>query len=78
MQGPWPSCEQYPEAITIFMRPSSLDVLEQRLRGRGTETKQAIRRRLEQAECELALAEPYQYQVINDDLDQAVREICAF
>ena len=50
--------------------------MERRLRGRGTETEEAIRRRLAQAERELALADRYQYQVINDDMDQAVQEIC--
>jgi guanylate kinase len=65
------------DAVTIFIRPSSLRVLEERLRGRRTESEPAIRRRLEQAQSELALADRYQYQVINDDVDQAVREICS-
>ncbi len=65
------------DAVTVFIRPSSLRVLEERLRGRRTESEPAIRRRLEQAQSELALADQYQYQVINDDVDQAVREICS-
>ena len=65
------------DAVTIFIRPSSLGILEERLRGRGTESEPAIRRRLEQAQTEMALADQYQYQVINDDVDQAVREICS-
>jgi guanylate kinase len=68
--------ERFAEAVTVFLRPNSREVLEQRLRGRGTESEPAIRHRLEQAERELAAAGRYQYQVINDDLDQAVREIC--
>ncbi len=67
---------RFPAAVTVFIRPSSLRVLEERLRGRATESEPAIRRRLRRAECELAAAERYQYQVINDDLDQAVREVC--
>jgi guanylate kinase len=67
---------QHPDAVTIFLRPSSLEVLEQRLRGRGTETDEALRRRLDQAQEELALADRYRYQVVNDDIDQAVQEIC--
>ena len=66
---------RFPDAITIFLRPSSREELERRLRGRGTETEEAIRRRLARADRELALADRYQYQVINDDMDQAVHEI---
>jgi guanylate kinase len=53
-----------------------MDELERRLRDRGTETEEAIRRRLAQARHELTLAERYRWQVINDDIDQAVNEIC--
>ena len=67
---------QYPDAITIFIRPGSIEELERRLRGRGTETEESIQRRLQQANRELALADRYRYQVINDDVDRAVREIC--
>ena len=68
--------KRYPEAISIFLRPSSLEELERRLRRRGTESEEAIERRLEQARVELAVAEQYRHQVINDDVDQAVQEIC--
>jgi guanylate kinase len=76
VQGAMVVVERFPTAITIFLRPSSHQELERRLRGRGTETEQAIRCRLAQADHELAQADRYQYQVINDDIDQAVREIC--
>ena len=76
VQGALAVTRRYADAITIFLRPSSREVLEQRLRCRGTETEEAIRRRLTQADHELILAGRYQYQVINDDMDQAVREIC--
>ena len=62
--------------VTIFVRPASIEQLEERLRGRGTETEEAIRRRLDQAQRELALADRYRYQVVNDDLDQAVQQVC--
>jgi len=65
-----------PRAITIFIRPSSLAVLEERLRGRGTEAESSLQRRLEQARKELALADRYQHQVVNDDVGRAAREIC--
>jgi len=45
------------------------------LRRRGTESEEVIRRRMEIAREELAAAGFYRYQVVNDDLDQAVREI---
>ena len=76
VQGALAVVERFPAAVTIFLRPGSHEELERRLRGRGTETEQSIRCRLAQADHELAQAERYQYQVINDDMDQAVREIC--
>jgi guanylate kinase len=75
VQGALAVMREYADAVTIFLRPSSREELERRLRGRGTETEEAVRRRLAQAERELALAGHYQHQVINDDMDQAVRDI---
>ena len=68
--------QQFPAALTIFIRLSSLEELERRLRLRGTETEAAIQRRLEESRRELALADRYQHQVYNDDLDEAFRELC--
>jgi len=76
VQGAAAVVRQFVDAITIFVRPSSREALERRLRGRGTESDQALRRRLAEADRELAQAERYQYQVINDDMDQAVRDVC--
>ncbi|MFZ1933786.1 MAG: guanylate kinase [Thermoguttaceae bacterium] len=76
VQGAQAVVERFPTAVTIFLRPSSREELERRLRGRGTETEPSIRCRLAQADHELAQAGRYQYQVINDDMDQAVRQIC--
>ena len=64
-----------PEAVTVFLAPPSLEVLEQRLRGRGTETEEKIRSRLETAQKELLLAPTYDFTVINDDAVRAAREI---
>jgi guanylate kinase len=66
---------QVPTAVTIFLRPSSDEELERRLRGRQTESDEAIARRLEVARRELARADQYQYQVVNDVVDRAVDEI---
>lgn len=67
---------QYPDAITIFLRPASLGELERRLRGRGTETDQTIRHRLQVAQGELEHVSRYQHEIINHAVDQAVQEIC--
>ena len=47
--------QQYPDAVTIFVRPESLEELERRLRSRGTETEAAIERRLAVARSEISL-----------------------
>src|SRR4029078_6266825 len=66
---------QFPDAPTIFLRPSSDQELERRLRARGTESTEAIERRLEVARRELARANQYKYQVVNDTVDRAVEQI---
>lgn len=66
---------EFPDAVSIFLLPKSWQELEQRLRGRGTEPEEVVRVRLERAAEELRLAEKYRYRVVNDDLDQTVREI---
>jgi len=68
--------EQHPEAITIFVHPGSMAELEHRLRGRGTDSEESIQRRLAVARRELACKDRYRYEVINDSVDRAVREIC--
>ncbi len=66
----------YPRAITIFVLPKNLEVLQERLRGRGTESEETLRQRLNQAKEEIEKSDFYRYHVVNDDLDKAVREIC--
>ncbi|MCA9174418.1 MAG: guanylate kinase [Planctomycetales bacterium] len=68
--------EQRPEAITIFVHPGSMTELERRLRDRGTETEESIRRRLEVAACEMAAKGLYRHEVINHELEQAADQIC--
>ena len=67
--------QKYPDAVTIFVRPASLEELERRLRHRGTETEAAIERRLQVARQEMAQAGQYQYQVTNQTVATAVDEI---
>ena len=66
----------YPNAVTIFVTLPSLDEYERRLRARGTESEEVLQRRLQTAREELKLAGCYRFRVVNDDLDQTVREIC--
>jgi guanylate kinase len=66
---------QLPDVLTIFLRPGSDQELARRLRSRGTESEEAVARRLEVACRELARADQYQYQVVNDVVDRAVDEI---
>ena len=68
--------EQFPDAVTFFVRPSSFDQLEQRLRARATDSDEAITRRLEVARREWTAAQEYTHQVINDEIDDAVTQIC--
>ena len=75
VQGPLAVLVHYPNAVTIFVRPSSLAELERRLRDRGTESEAAIERRLEVARRELASADRYRYQVVNDDVETALKQL---
>lgn len=68
--------EQWPDCVTIFLHPGSLEELERRLRGRGTDSEEAIQRRLEVARRELSFVSRYRYQVVNDAPARAVQEIC--
>jgi guanylate kinase len=67
--------EAYPDAVSLFVRPSSLEELERRLRARATETEEAIRRRLDVARHEMGQAHRYSHQVINDTVEEAVQRI---
>jgi guanylate kinase len=69
--------QQISDAITIFLHPGSMEELERRLRCRGTETDQSLRRRLDVAHRELAARGRYRYQVVNRTVEQAVEDICA-
>ena len=68
--------KHYPDAITIFVHPGSIEELERRLRGRGTETEDALARRLEVASRELAATDRYRHIVVNQTIDQTVNDIC--
>lgn len=68
---------QLPEALTIFIMPPSVESLQRRLIGRGTETREEREVRLRNAEIEMAAAPEYDYVVVNDDgkIDETVEQI---
>jgi guanylate kinase len=75
VQGAAQVRRQCPDAVAVFLRTSSWETYEQRLRQRGTETEDSMRRRLEGAKSELERAGDYHYQVINDHLADAVDQL---
>ncbi len=75
VQGAGQVKTKMPEAVSLFILPPSLEELERRLRGRGTETEEKIRSRLSQAEREIAKSGSYDYRVVNDDVERAAGEI---
>ena len=75
VQGAGQILKAYPAALSIFIKPPSLEVLRERLQGRGTETEQSLAVRLSNGEGELARAPEFLHVVLNDRLDDAVREV---
>ena len=75
VQGAKKVAKIMPECISIFITPPSIEVLEQRLRGRGTEDEQTIQKRLNRAKEELQMADDYDYVVVNDTVEKAVSDI---
>lgn len=63
------------QALSIFIKPPSLQVLKERLINRGTETPESLALRLERAEMELQLESKFDYTVINDNLDLAYSQV---
>ena len=62
------------DALSIFVMPPSLEVLEQRLRSRGTDSEEAIVKRLGRSAEELKQAPQFDVTIVNDDLQRAVAE----
>ncbi|MHB9145431.1 MAG: guanylate kinase [Symbiobacteriia bacterium] len=75
MQGALQLQKTFPEGVFIFVLPPSLDELKRRLVGRGTETPEAIQRRLTTAMSEIRTVGRYGYAVVNDDLEDAARRL---
>jgi guanylate kinase len=66
---------QYPEALLIFIRPPSIDVLKERLLKRGTENGATLQERLDRVSMEMEKGKEFDHEVVNDVLSQAVDEV---
>lgn len=67
--------KQFPECVTIFMLPPSLEELRHRITSRGTEEIAVIEKRLQKAKKELNFIDKYDYVTINDSIEESVKEI---
>ena len=76
-QGAGQVRRSFPRAISIFILPPSLDALRLRLTGRGTDHADVIARRLAAARVDVAHVAEFDYVIINDVLDEALRELDA-
>ena len=72
VQGALQVRSHYPEAVFVFVSPPSVETLEERLRGRGTETDEVIKKRLERAKAEFKYIDKYNYVLVNDTVSEAV------
>lgn len=77
VQGAAKVRELFPDSCQIFLLPPSSQELEQRIRGRGRDSEADIQKRLEQARAEIAQAPNYDYLIVNDQLEAAVRQFVA-
>lgn len=63
------------QALSIFIKAPSIQELERRLRNRGTESEQSLKERLDKASEEISFAEKFDFMVVNDKLDTAIKEV---
>jgi len=77
IQGALKVKNNFPEGIFIFLLPPSLNHLSERIVGRGTESEELIKLRLEKAKQELTFIKHYNYVVVNDQLEKAIEQINA-
>jgi len=75
VQGAVQFMRVFPQSVTIFVLPPSAEVLLERLRMRKTESAQELADRLQSALQELQSVDEYEYVVVNDDLDDAIKRI---
>lgn len=75
VQGAAQILDHYPDAVTIFIMPPSMEALRRRLTGRGTDSAEVIETRIKNAEDEIAKREFYRHVIVNDDLETAKNEL---
>ena len=75
MEGALNVKKLYPEAVLIFVLPPSLEVLKERLLGRGSETAQQIAVRQKDIQKEIAQIEKYDYYIVNEDISTCVAAV---
>ena len=73
VQGTRQLLQRFPDAITIFITPPSMEVLEERLRKRGGDDEESIAIRLQNAQAEMGQKDLYRHVLVNDDLKLAKR-----
>ena len=78
VQGAFQIKKIFPEAVLFFVTPPSAKILEERLRGRGTETDEVIRKRLLRADEEAELMEQYDYVLVNDSLEECIKDAVSY
>lgn len=75
IQGALKIKSSYPEGVFIFIMPPSMEELKNRITNRGSETPESLKTRLEAAYDEISFASKYDYAVVNDEVDKAVKKI---
>ncbi len=75
VQGALKVKQKFPQGVFIFLLPPSMDELENRIVGRGTESEESIRNRMSVAMEEIRLMEHYDYAIVNDHVENACSRI---
>lgn len=77
VQGALQVMKKCPDAVSIFIKPPSIQTLRERLINRGTESLEVIEKRVAEAEFEISNAVRYQYNIVNDNLEDAIADFRA-
>lgn len=77
VQGTIRILKHYPDSVTIFILPPSMETLRERLETRGTESRAAIEKRLADAQKEMTYKDIYSHIIVNDQLPQAIEKLTA-
>jgi guanylate kinase len=75
VQGAKRLSDKYPEAVSVFVTTPNIEELKKRIMKRGTDSSEAVERRLKNAEAEMAQAHLYDHVVVNDDINETVSRL---